>query len=100
LPASPARAASIVAFNASRLVCWAIDVMTLITLPISTLESPSFEMVALADSATVTAFFVTRAASVELREISRMADSISSDPVATIETLLDTSSLAADTMVA
>ena len=41
LPASPARAASIVAFSASRLVCCAIDVITLITLPISVLDSPS-----------------------------------------------------------
>ena len=35
LPASPARAASMVAFSASRLVCCANEVMTLITLPIS-----------------------------------------------------------------
>ena len=28
LPASPARAASMVAFSASRLVCWAMEVMT------------------------------------------------------------------------
>src|SRR6202451_2689336 len=42
LPASPARAASIVALRASRLVCCAIEVITLITLPISWLDSPSF----------------------------------------------------------
>ena len=41
LPASPARAASIVAFKASRLVCWAIEVITLMTCPISVDESPS-----------------------------------------------------------
>lgn len=40
LPACPARAASIVALKASRLVCWAIEVMTLMTLPISVPESP------------------------------------------------------------
>jgi len=40
LPASPARAASMVALRASRFVCWAIVVMTLMTLPISVLLSP------------------------------------------------------------
>ena len=39
LPASPARAASIVALSASRLVCSAIEVMTLTTLPISAEDS-------------------------------------------------------------
>ena len=38
LPASPALAASIVALSASRLVCSAIESMTLITLPMSLLE--------------------------------------------------------------
>ncbi len=47
LPASPARAASIVAFSASRLVCWAIDVITLMTLPMSALLSPSLATVVL-----------------------------------------------------
>ena len=55
LPASPARAASMVAFSASRLVCWAIEVMTLMTLPISALLSPSLATVALVVSATLTA---------------------------------------------
>ena len=55
LPASPARAASIVAFKASRLVCWAMEVMTLMTWPISALDTPSLEMVALVDSAVLTA---------------------------------------------
>src|ERR1017187_5765402 len=41
LPASPARAASMVAFRASRLVCCAMEVMTLMTCPISALDSPS-----------------------------------------------------------
>jgi hypothetical protein len=40
-----------VAFSASKLVCCAIDVITSITFPISTLESPSFDTVSLADSA-------------------------------------------------
>ena len=41
LPTSPARAASIVAFSASRLVCSAMLEMTLTTSPISRDESPS-----------------------------------------------------------
>ena len=44
---SPARAASMVAFSASRLVCCAIDVITLITWPISALDSPSLAIVVL-----------------------------------------------------
>src|SRR5271165_4397943 len=46
-PASPARAASMVAFSASRLVCCAIEVITLITCPISALLWPSLVMVRL-----------------------------------------------------
>jgi hypothetical protein len=41
LPASPARAASIVALSASRLGCCAIEVMTLMTSPIAALNSRS-----------------------------------------------------------
>src|SRR3954453_5163385 len=41
LPASPARAASIVALSASRLVCSAMDVIVLTTSPISCGEVPS-----------------------------------------------------------
>ena len=41
LPASPARAASIVALSARRFVCSAMDVITLMTSPISAEESPS-----------------------------------------------------------
>src|ERR1035441_5881202 len=55
LPASPARAASMVALSASRLVCWAMEVMTLMTCPISVEESPSLETVAVVVSATLTA---------------------------------------------
>jgi hypothetical protein len=50
LPASPARAASIVALSASRFVCWAIDVITLMTSPISADDAPSFDTVAFVDS--------------------------------------------------
>jgi len=56
LPASPARAASIVAFRARRFVCSAIEVMTLTTLLIWELLSPSLVMVVLVLSATRTAF--------------------------------------------
>jgi hypothetical protein len=41
LPASPARAASKIAFKAQRFVYWAIELIILITLPISFLLSPS-----------------------------------------------------------
>src|SRR5579883_3084272 len=46
-PTSPARAASTVAFSANKSVFWAIDVMVLITWPISALDSPSLETMAL-----------------------------------------------------
>src|SRR6516165_8143447 len=55
LPASPARAASMVAFRARRFVCWAMPVITLMTLPISALLSPSLATVALVVSASLTA---------------------------------------------
>ena len=99
-PASPARAASIVAFKASKLVCWAIDVMTLMTLPISVLLSPSFETVALVFSATLTADVATRAASLAFLAISLMLAPISSTALATVSTFLLTCSAAADTTVA
>ena len=92
LPASPARAASIVAFSASRLVCCAIEVMTLMTLPISALLSPSLAMVSLVVSADLTAVVATRAASAVFLAISLMLAPISSAPVATVCTLLATCS--------
>ena len=97
LPASPARAASMVALRASRLVCWAIEVMTLMTLPISALLTPSLEMVALVVSAARTPVAATRAASCALFAISRMLALISSVPVATVWTFLLTCSAAAET---
>src|SRR5438270_741300 len=51
LPASPARAASMVAFSASRLVCSAIPLISLMTVAISSEESPSLPTVALVASA-------------------------------------------------
>src|SRR5208337_4075631 len=58
-PASPARAASMVAFSASRFVCCAIEVITLITWPISALLWPSLVIVRLVASAERTAAFAT-----------------------------------------
>ena len=55
LPASPARAASIVALRASRLVCSAIPLISLITVAISCEESPSLPTVRVVFSATCTA---------------------------------------------
>ena len=63
LPASPARAASMVAFKGQKIGLLAIEVITLITLPISALDWPSLETVLLVLSATVTAAEATLAAS-------------------------------------
>jgi hypothetical protein len=65
LPASPARAASIVAFSARRLVCSAIELMTLTTSPIQRPLSPRRETVSTVVSASSTAPCATRAASTE-----------------------------------
>ena len=100
LPASPARAASMVAFSASRLVCCAIEVMTLITCPISALLWPSLLMVSLVASADFTAAVATRVASAVFLAISLMLAPISSAPVATVWTLLATCSEAAETTLA
>ncbi len=83
LPASPARAASMVALSARSLVYGAIVVMTLITLPISALLSPSFVIVTFVSLAVVTAALATRAEDCALTEISRMLALISSVPAAT-----------------
>src|SRR5580700_2544919 len=88
LPASPARAASMVAFKASKFVCWAMEVMTLMTLPISALLSPSLATMALVLSATLTAEVATLAASLALLAISLMLAPISSVAVATVVMLL------------
>ncbi len=77
LPASPARAASIVALSASRLVCSAIALITLMTLSISALERPSLSMIVEVDDAASTAAEATRAASQAEDEISAI-DAVSS----------------------
>ena len=100
LPASPARAASIVALSASRFVWSAIEVITLITLPISALDSPSLATVVLVLSATFTATVATLAASVAFLAISLMLAPISSTPVATVCTFVLTCSAAAEATLA
>src|SRR6516162_8095267 len=100
LPASPARAASMVAFKASKLVCWAMEVITLMTLPISALLSPSLATVVLVLSATLTAAVATLAASLALLAISLMLAPISSVPVDTVVTFLLTCSAAAEATLA
>src|SRR5262249_50843299 len=100
LPASPARAASMVAFRASKFVCWAILVMTLMTLPISALDSPSLATVWFVFSATLTAAMAPLAASVAFLAISRMLAPIWSAPVATVVTFLLPSSAAAEATLA
>ena len=94
LPASPARAASIVALSASRFVCSAIEVITLTTLPISAEDSPSFATVAVVVAAASTALAATALASAAFEAISRIEAPICSAPAATVCTFRDTSSAA------
>ena len=70
LPASPARAASMVALRASRLVCSAIEVIILTTLPISADDSPSLATGVVGGRRHVTAREATRAPSLALLAIS------------------------------
>jgi len=55
-----------VAFKASKLVCCAMEVMTLMTMPISALDWPNLATVVLAACAVVTAVEATLAASLAL----------------------------------
>ena len=82
------------------MVCWAIAVITLMTLPMSALLSPSLATTVLVLSATRTAADATFVASEELREISRMLALICSVALATLATFLLTSSDAAETTTA
>ena len=94
LPASPARAASIVALSASRFVCSAMLVITFTTLPISADDAPSLLTVADVVSTAATALMATSLAAAALLAISRIEAPISSAPAATVATLRDTSSAA------
>jgi hypothetical protein len=79
------------------LVCSAIWVITLTTLPISAEDSPSLDTMVLVDAATVTASPATRTASVELWAISLMELLISSEPAETAWAFWDTCSAALET---
>ena len=74
--------------------------ITLITLPISAEEAPSWLMVADVAAVTVTASAATRAASAAFWEISRIEAPISSLPADTVSTLREICSAAADTFCA
>ena len=99
-PASPARAASMVALSASRFVCSAIEVMTFTTLPISALELPRASIVLDAVPAMSTACLATEAACWALLAISWMLDTRLSIEPATVPALLLTCSAAAETRLA
>ncbi len=89
LPASPARAASIVALSASRFVWAAMAVMVWTTSEMPREDSPSASTVRVVVSASATASAATPAAWVVFSEISSMETPISSAPAATDCTLAD-----------
>ena len=86
-----------VAFRASRLVCSAIALITLITSPICAEDSPSLDTVTVVRSASAIASADTVAASLVFTAISRMLCDMSAVPVATVFTFIDTSSADAAT---
>ena len=100
LPASPARAASMVAFRASRLVWAAMFVMILMTGTISADESPSFCRIRPASPEIRTACPATSAALDVLRAISPIELPISSAPDDTVAMFWLISSEAAATAFA
>ncbi len=87
LPASPARAASMVALSASRLVCPAMLVMSWTTAPIRCAASASPRTVSLVRLASVTACPAMPVERVTKVPISRMEVDISSGALATVCTL-------------
>jgi len=93
----PARAASMVALSASRLVCSAIEMIAATTVAMSVEDSPSLATVVVADSAAPTAWPAIRATSLAFWAISRIEVPISSVPAATVCTLPDTCSAVAAT---
>ncbi len=97
LPISPARAASMVAFSASRFVCSAMEVMSLTTSPISREEAERRSRIAEASAALLTAAEATEEASAVEEAISRIAALISSPAAATVEMDVLISSVAAET---
>src|SRR4051812_29568437 len=99
-PASPARAASIVALSASRLVCSATEVISLITSPMRLAACDSALMRESVSSAWRTALAAIELDSCTCWEISRTEIASSSVAEATDWTLLDASSEALATTVA
>ncbi len=79
-----------VAFNASKFVCWAIELMTLLTLWISRLDVSSFFILSLADAAKSTASFATALESLAFFEISRIDTCTCEAARATEDTVVDT----------
>jgi len=100
LPASPARAASIVALSARRLVCWAIVLMTFVTLPIAVAFVLSAWIVWLAPPASSLACRAVCADSLALLAISLIVALISSDALATDATFPFICSAALTTLAA
>ena len=89
LPASPARAASMVAFRANRLVCSAMALITWVTSPIFLELSPSRLITSLAIFALSWARSVTLAVSTTFWAISDVAVAISSVDFATRSSSLE-----------
>jgi len=83
-PASPARAASMVAFSASRLVCSAMPEMASTTVPMPCELTPSRFTAASASPARPAASPATLAASLVVEAISRTVADISSAPAAMV----------------
>ncbi len=98
LPASPARAASIVAFRAKRLVCSAMSWMTSMTLPISLAAAPNSAIWALPSPARPAAVPATLAACSALRATSVMLEVSCSTAEDTTRTLADICSVEAATL--
>ena len=88
------------AFRASRLVCWAIEVIAFTTSPISPLDWLSLATVPLVEWATSRPWPATFEASAAERAISLIEVDSSSALAATVWTLDETSSAAAATVVA
>ena len=97
LPASPARAASIVAFSASRLVCAAISEIRVTTSPIRVMASDRVEMVRCVYSLFSTALLLTVLPWLTCVAISRMDAVSCSTAEATVSALLSACSAAAAT---
>lgn len=91
LPASPARADSMVAFSASRFVWPAIEVIASMTSPVRAADSPSTVMVWDAAATEPTASRATCEAFDVVLAISLIDVRSSSVAAATVETLVDTS---------